>query len=65
VKVVADHAVCQGHARCQDLCPEVFSTDDQLGKVVILMDAIPEHFHQNVRLAARNCPEGALTVVDE
>jgi ferredoxin len=65
MKVLADLDVCQGHARCQDCCPEVFGTDDFLGKVVLLMEEIPEPLQDNTRLAVRNCPEGALTLVDD
>ena len=35
MKVRVDLHVCQGHARCQEICPEVFSTDDVEGKCVL------------------------------
>ena len=65
MKVSVDLHVCQGHARCQDICPEVFATDDIEGKAVLLMEKIPEHLQRGVTLAVRNCPEGALSVSDE
>lgn len=37
MRVIANHSLCQGHARCEDLCPEVFATDAVEGKVVILV----------------------------
>ena len=55
--------VCQGHARCQDRCPEVFSTDEIEGKCVILMPDVPAQLQEKARLAVRNCPEGALVIV--
>ena len=62
MRVIANHQLCQGHARCEDLCPEVFATDAVEGKVVIVMDQIPAAIEDKVRLAVRNCPEGALRV---
>ncbi|MFT4053626.1 MAG: ferredoxin [Novosphingobium sp.] len=63
MKVVANMAVCQGHARCEDLCPEVFSTDSLEGKVVIENPDIPAELEEKVRMTIRNCPEGALRMV--
>ena len=62
MRVVANLSVCQGHARCEDLCPEVFSTDAVEGKVVIAHPAFPAELEDKVRLAVRNCPEGALRI---
>ena len=63
VEVMLD--VCQGHARCQDRCPEVFGTDEVEGKCVILMPEVPAHLQDKARLAVRNCPEGALVIVSD
>jgi ferredoxin len=60
MRVIANHDVCQGHARCEDLCPEVFATDAVEGKVVIADPRVPPELEERVRLAVRNCPEGAL-----
>jgi ferredoxin len=60
--VVANLELCQGHARCEDLCPQVFSTDAVEGKVVIVHPVFPPELEDKVRLAVRNCPEGALRI---
>lgn len=60
MKVIANHELCQGHARCEDLCPQVFATDAVEGKVVIANPDVPPELEAKVRLAVRNCPEGAL-----
>lgn len=60
MKVIVNHEQCQGHARCEDLCREVFSTDAVEGKVVINNPQVPPELEDRVRLAVRNCPEGAL-----
>ena len=62
MKIIADHDTCQGHARCQESCPELFATDDQLGKVVILLDQVPERLQSAAHLVVRSCPEGALSI---
>ncbi|WP_231568053.1 ferredoxin [Sphingobium herbicidovorans] len=51
-----------GTGRCEDLCPEVFSTDAAEGKVVIEKAEFPQELEEKVRLAVRNCPEGALRI---
>ena len=63
MKVVVNLAVCQGHARCEDICPEVFATDAVEGKCLIEKPEFAPELVQKVRLAVRNCPEGALRIV--
>lgn len=53
---------CQGHARCEDICPEVFATDAVEGKCVIRLEDVPVELEEKARLAVRNCPEGALRI---
>lgn len=60
LKVAVSLHVCQGHARCEDICPEVFGTDAVEGKCVILQENVPEELAERVMLAVKNCPEGAL-----
>lgn len=62
MRVIANMNVCQGHARCEDICPEVFATDAVEGKVVIVQAEFPAELEDKVRLAVRNCPEGALRI---
>lgn len=65
MRILVDHDTCTGHARCQQCCPEVFATDDTWGKVVLLLEEVPEPLQENARLAVNNCPEGALTIADD
>jgi len=57
--------LCQGHARCEDICPEVFATDAVEGKCVIVQAAVPDDLIEKTRLAVRNCPEGALRLASD
>jgi len=61
MKVTVDPDRCQGHARCWDICPEVFGLDDQ-GHGLVLVEAVPSEFEAKAREAAVNCPERAITV---
>lgn len=63
MRVIANMSVCQGHARCEDLCPEIFATDAVMGHVVVHQPDVPPELEDKVRTAVRNCPEGALRIV--
>lgn len=60
LKVTVNLEKCFGHARCEDLCPEVFATDPVEGKCVIKNSDVPPELEKKVMLAVRNCPEFAL-----
>lgn len=62
VRVAVDLSKCFGHARCEDLCPEVFATDPAEGKCVIRDPEVPPGLREKVLLAVRNCPERALEI---
>lgn len=59
MKVSLDEDVCQGHARCWAICPEVFDLDDE-GHAVVLVAEPPAELEDKVREAERNCPERAI-----
>jgi ferredoxin len=61
MNVAVDPDRCQGHARCWEICPEVFSLDDE-GHGVAPAGEVPAGLEAEVRKAAGNCPERAITV---
>ena len=61
LKAAVDPDLCQGHARCWAICPEVFSLDDE-GKSYVPVADVPPELEQQAREAATNCPERAITV---
>lgn len=65
MKVRVQLELCQGHARCEAICPEVFATDDVEGKCVIQKPHVPPEFESKTRLAVRNCPENALRLDED
>jgi ferredoxin len=61
MQVRVDPEACQGHARCWDICPEVFSIDDD-GFSSVSMPQVPAELERKVQEAASNCPERAITL---
>lgn len=61
MKVSIDAARCQGHGRCYAVAPGLFGADDEGYGQVLVADVAPEA-QALARLAADNCPEGAVTV---
>ncbi|MEY4173886.1 MAG: hypothetical protein RI900_1051 [Actinomycetota bacterium] len=64
MRIVLESDKCQGHNRCYALAPELFDVDDY-GQSVLLVDGdIPADLIPKARLAAANCPEFAIKVVE-
>jgi ferredoxin len=62
VKVSIDTAKCQGHGRCYDLAPDVFTEDDEgYGQVLAGGVVAPDH-EAAARLAEAKCPEQAVVI---
>ena len=51
----------EGHARCWEICPEVFSLDE-VGHAAVLVDVVPAGLEPEVAKAVSNCPERAIAV---
>ena len=65
MKVQIDSDRCQGHGRCYDLAPELFSADDEGYGRVLGDGLVPPDHEEGARLAAANCPESAVTILEE
>ncbi|MFI6297809.1 ferredoxin [Nonomuraea sp. NPDC050790] len=62
MKVHINAERCQGHGRCYDLSPELF-TEDEEGYGQISGDGlVPGGAEPAAHLAAANCPERAIAV---
>lgn len=61
MKVTVDPDRCQGHARCWEICPEVFSLDE-VGHSSAAVPVVPPEREAAAAKAAANCPERAITV---
>jgi ferredoxin len=61
MKIVIDWQLCQGHANCAGDAPEVFHVDED-GKLKVLMPEPPEELREQVEMAAKYCPTGAIRI---
>ena len=61
MKVNVDPDRCEGHARCWEICPEVFSLDE-VGHAVAVAGDVPAGLEPEVAKAVSNCPERAISV---
>jgi ferredoxin len=66
VRVLIDPDRCQGHGRCYDLAPDLFGADDE-GYATLLVPGgqVPGGREDDARLAADNCPESAVLVLQD
>jgi ferredoxin len=65
MKITVDKDKCQGHNRCFVLAPDLFVLDD-FGYATADNDGIvPPGEEEKARLAIANCPEQAISIVDE
>ena len=64
MRIQFERDACQGHNRCYLLAPEIFDVDDE-GYAVLRIDGdLPPELEEKGRLAADNCPEYAITVIE-
>jgi ferredoxin len=61
MRASVDSAKCQGHARCWEICPEVFVLDDE-GLATVPVPEVPPELEAKAREAVENCPERAISV---
>ena len=59
-----DQERCQGHGRCYILAAGVFESDDD-GRGMVIAETVPFVHQESARLGADNCPEDAITVIDD
>ncbi len=61
MKVSIDAERCQGHGRCYEVAPDVF-TDDERGRGEVISAEVPAHLEEQVRSAVSACPEKAISI---
>jgi ferredoxin len=65
MKVQISSERCQGHGRCYDLAPGLFGDDDEGYGKVRGNGVVPPGQEREAHLAAANCPEHAIDVLEE
>ena len=61
MRVAIDSARCQGHGRCYELAPDVF-TDDDSGYGSVIAADVPADLETQAQAAVNACPERAIAV---
>jgi ferredoxin len=64
LEVRIDGGLCQGHGRCYDLAPGLFSDDEEGYGEVLAAGVVPVGQEDDAHRAALNCPEHAIAVVE-
>ena len=64
MKVQIDPKSGRGQRRCYDLAPGLFGEDDEGYGAVLRDGAVPSGQEHDARLAALNCPEQAIELVE-
>ena len=64
MKVQINSGRCQGHGRCYDIAPGLFGDDDEGYGTVRRDGIVPPGEEPEARLAAANCPERAVSLLE-
>jgi len=65
MRITVNPNLCQGHNRCFSLAPELFEVDD-FGLATAVNDGqVPAGMEEKAQLCIDNCPEFAITAVEE
>lgn len=61
MRVVIDEMLCEGHALCEGIAPDIFEVgDDDMSRVRV--DVVPAEREDAVRNAVRSCPKQAISL---
>jgi ferredoxin len=63
MKILVDYDRCEGNAKCVQLAPKVFKTDDR-DQLHVLLPEPPEEQRAAVEAAVARCPRQALMIDD-
>ncbi len=63
MRIVVDPDLCEGHAQCCAVAPDVFKLDADYA-MYLATDHVPEDQRDAVLTAVANCPRQALRVVE-
>lgn len=64
MRVHVDQDLCQGHNRCYSIAPELFDVDDYGNATERGDGVVPAELEDKARLAASNCPEYAISIIE-
>ncbi len=64
MRIELDEETCAGHGRCYMLSPDYYEADDD-GYCVGPVGVVPVALEAAARRGAENCPEDALTIIED
>ncbi len=64
VRVMVDHDLCEGNARCVAAAPEVFELRDD-DQSYVLIERPGDDLRPKVEQAARWCPRQAIALIED
>lgn len=64
MRVVVDHNLCEGNARCVEVAPEVFELRDD-DRSYVLLASPPQSLRAKIELAASLCPRQAIRLIED
>ena len=65
MRVQIDSEKCQGHNRCYAIAPDLFDVDEYGNALVRNDGEVPADAEDRARLAVANCPEYAISIVED
>jgi ferredoxin len=65
MRIQVDPEKCQGHNRCYALAPDLFDVDDYGFATAAANGVVPAEREGAARLAIANCPEFAISLVED
>lgn len=65
MRIKVDSEKCEGHNRCYSIAPELFDVDDYGYATEKGDGTVPTELQDKARLAVDNCPEYAITIIED
>ncbi len=65
MRIKVDPEKCEGHNRCYAIAPELFDVDDYGYASEKGDGTVPPELEDKARLAVDNCPEYAITIIED
>lgn len=60
MRVEVDLDLCEGNAECVFVAPELFELDEDVDKVIVRRELVPDELESAARAAVARCPRTAL-----
>ena len=62
MKIIYNQWACQGHGRCFEIAPELFSLDDEGFAIPLIEGDLPPELEKKALEVSKRCPEFAIEI---